>query len=100
MITILTTVAVQPGREEDFEELWRQALPKRDHYPGLRTERLLRDTDQPGRYVVLHEWDEREQFNAFVRASGMLWRLDATQGWVTPLSWTYLEDVEEAAPAT
>jgi heme-degrading monooxygenase HmoA len=100
MITILTMVAVQPGREEDFEALWRQGRHERLHYPGLRTERLLRDTDQPGRYAVLHEWDEREQFNAFVRASGMLWLLDATEGWMTPLSWSYLEDVEEAAPAS
>ncbi len=98
MITILTTVEVHPGREEDFEEMWRQARPTRGQYAGLRTERLLRDTDQRGRYVVLHEWDEREQFDAFVRASGLLWLLDATDHWMTPPSWSYVEDVAEAAP--
>ena len=98
MITILTTVEVVRGREEEFEALWRQARPTRDHYAGLRTERLLRDTDQHGHYVVLHEWDAREQFDAFVRASGMLWLLDATEHWMTPPSWSYSEDVDEATP--
>ena len=100
MITILTTVEVQPGREEDFEALWRSSRSELDHYAGLRTDRLLRDTDHHGRYVVYSEWEEREQFNAFERASGMLWLRGATASWLTPLSWSYLEDVEAASPTS
>jgi heme-degrading monooxygenase HmoA len=100
MITILTTVEVQRGREEDFEEMWRRMRSEQDHYAGLRTDRLLRDTDHHGRYVAISEWDEREQFNAFERASGAVWLRGAMASWYTPLSWSYLEDVEAASPAS
>ena len=95
MITILATFEVQPGREQDFEELWRQTHHTGNRAPGLRTDRLLRHMDQPGRYVILQEWEDREQFDAQVRASGMLWLLDDTALWVLPPSWSYFEDVEE-----
>ena len=95
MISIVTTVDVQPGRERDFEELYRQVHRERDRYPGLRTSRLLRDTDQQGRYVLYEEWDDRDQFDAFVRASGMLWLIDATDHWITPPRWSFFEDVDE-----
>jgi quinol monooxygenase YgiN len=97
MITILAAVDVIPGREEHFEALWRQARPQPNRYPGFRSDRLLRDTDRRGRYVVSHEWEDRTQFDAFVRASGTLWLLHATESWMTALSWSYLEDVAEAA---
>jgi quinol monooxygenase YgiN len=98
MITILTMVEVLPGREADFEELWRGVRRQQKRYPGLRTERLLHNTDQRGGYVVYSEWEDREQYDAFIRASGMLWLLDATDHWMTPPTWSYLEDVEETAP--
>jgi heme-degrading monooxygenase HmoA len=98
MITILTSVDVRPGMEKRFEALWRQVRPEMAHYAGLRMGRLLRDTDEPGRYVFYSEWDDRAQFDAFVRASGMLWLLDATDEWITPHHWSYMEDVAEAGP--
>jgi heme-degrading monooxygenase HmoA len=78
MITILATFEVQLGREQEFEELWRWGRPKRERSPELRACRLLRHTDQHRRYVALHEWEDREQFDAQVRASGMVWLLDDT----------------------
>jgi hypothetical protein len=71
-------------------------LPTRDHYPGPRTDRLLRDTDQPGRYIVYAERDDHEQFDAFVRAPGLLWLLDTTDHWIAPPHWRFFEDVEGA----
>jgi heme-degrading monooxygenase HmoA len=100
MVTILTTVEVQAGREKDFEALWRQTRPTPDNYPGLRSERLLRDTEHHGRYVGLQEWGDHEQFNAFVRASGMVMLLDTNASWITSRSWTYLENVEWASPTS
>jgi quinol monooxygenase YgiN len=97
MITVLTTFEVQPGREQEFEEMWRQACPQRARHPGLRTERLLRHLDQHGRYIIFHEWEDREQFDAQMRASGMLWLIDDTEIWVPPPSFSYWEDVEEVA---
>ena len=97
MITILATFEVQLGREREFEELWRQARPQRARHPGLRTDRLLRHTDQHICYLVFHEWEDREQFDAQVRASGVVWLLDDTALWVPPPSFTYWETVEEVA---
>jgi len=99
-MTILATFEVQPGREQAFEEMWHQARPKRARYPGLRTDRLLRDTGQRGRYVVFHEWEDREQFDARVRAAGITWLLDDAEIWLSLLSYSYLETVEEVAQSS
>jgi heme-degrading monooxygenase HmoA len=92
-ITILSTVEVQPGREQDFEQLWREAHPQPDHFPGLCTDQLLRDTNQRGRYVYVSEWDSREHFDAYVRASELIWLLEDTESWIVPQGWAHCEDV-------
>jgi quinol monooxygenase YgiN len=96
VITIQATVEVVPGREEHFEALWRQAHPQRNREPGHGTIRLLRDADQRGRSIVQYEWESREHFEARVRTSGMLWLLEATDSWVMPPDWSYLEEIEAA----
>jgi hypothetical protein len=66
----------------------------------LRSERLLRDTGHHGLYVGLLDWDTHEQYNAFVRDSGMVWLLDTTASWITERRWSYLENVEVVAPTS
>jgi heme-degrading monooxygenase HmoA len=100
MITVLSMYEVQPGREQEFEELWRQTHPQRASHPGLRTERLLRHLDQRGHYVVLHEWEGREQFDAHMRAAGITWLLDDSEIWLSPPSFSYWEDVDEVAESS
>jgi heme-degrading monooxygenase HmoA len=95
VVTIQATVEVQPGQEADFEALWRHVRSMQGQLPGVRTQRLLRDTTQPGRYVVYDEWEDREQYDAFVRRSGMLWLLDATDHWIAPPRWSFFENVED-----
>jgi quinol monooxygenase YgiN len=98
--TVLATFDIQPGREHDFEELWHRERPTREHAPGFRAHRLLRHTDQPGRYLVVHEWDNRELFDAHMRAIGVVWLLDDTTVWVAPPSFSYWEEVGEVAPTS
>jgi heme-degrading monooxygenase HmoA len=73
MVTMVTTVAVQPGREEEWEAVWRQFRALHAQHPGFRKAMLLRDTARPGHYALLSEWDSRAQFDHFVRTSGANW---------------------------
>jgi heme-degrading monooxygenase HmoA len=43
--------------------------------------RLLRDVAQPGPYVVLSDWESRNDFDRFVRASGLYWLDRALELW-------------------
>jgi heme-degrading monooxygenase HmoA len=42
---------------------WAQFFRRGAGYVGTE---LLRDVEQPGRYVVVDRWDSREAYNAFV----------------------------------
>jgi heme-degrading monooxygenase HmoA len=50
------------GSEGDWAQFFRTGLG----YVGTE---LLRDVEQPGRYLVVDRWDSREAYNAFVEAN-------------------------------
>jgi heme-degrading monooxygenase HmoA len=57
------------SRSGDFERVygpegeWAQFFRQGRGYVGTE---LLRDVEQPGRYVVVDRWDSREAYNGFV----------------------------------
>lgn len=73
MVTTVTTVAVKPGHEADWEAVWRQFRTVMARQPGFRTAHLLRDATQPGQYAVHSAWDSRAHFDQFRRTSGVEW---------------------------
>jgi heme-degrading monooxygenase HmoA len=59
------------SRPEEFEEAygpeggWAAFFSGKRGYIGTE---LLRDVEQPGRYLVVDRWESREVYNAFVEA--------------------------------
>jgi heme-degrading monooxygenase HmoA len=57
--------AVDPSREEDFEQAYLEVAAKMKGTPGLLGDELLRDADAPGFYVLSGEWESVEAFRAW-----------------------------------
>ena len=94
MVTMVTSVAVQPGREEEWEAVWRQLRALQAQHPGFQGATLLRDTAQPGHYAVLSEWDSRDQFDQFRRTSGVDWLNRGLALWTAAPTLVYDEVVD------
>ena len=59
---------VKPGREEDFVARWRELAEWASvEFPGAERPTLLRDMDQPHRFVSFGAWQDLEQIEAFRR---------------------------------
>ncbi|MGH9088772.1 MAG: antibiotic biosynthesis monooxygenase family protein [Acidimicrobiales bacterium] len=51
---------IVPGREAEFEAAFDEAVPLLAASEGCRTVRLSRCVEEPGRYLLLVEWDSVE----------------------------------------
>jgi heme-degrading monooxygenase HmoA len=64
---------VRPGQTAAFEDLygadgeWARLFHQADGYIETL---LLRDTDQPTRYLTIDRWHSRATYEAYVRAAG------------------------------
>src|SRR5438552_6711310 len=94
MVMVVTTVAVAPGREEEWEAVWRQVRRLAAAYPGFRRTTLWRDPTRPGQYVVQSEWDSRSDFDRFVRISGVEWLNRGLELWTGARPQVYDEVVD------
>ena len=94
MVTMVTTVAVQPGREEEWEAVWQQFRALQAQHPGFRKATLLRDTAQPGHYAVLSAWDSRAQYDHFRRTAGVDWVNRGLELWTAAPTLVYDEVVD------
>jgi antibiotic biosynthesis monooxygenase (ABM) superfamily enzyme len=80
MIRIVIAVDVVPGHEVEWEEQWRMLREVRSHFPGFRGASLLRDSEEPTRYLSLTEWDEHDDLARAMRWMTWLSR-DTTLPW-------------------
>jgi heme-degrading monooxygenase HmoA len=94
MVMIVATVAVVPGREEEWEAVWRHLRTTATGYPGFRRMTLLRDTARPGHYVVSCEWESRSEFDEFRRSSGVEWLNRGQELWMAAPPLVYDEIVD------
>jgi heme-degrading monooxygenase HmoA len=67
-LRVLLQIDVQPGREREFEELWREHAGHVRTLPENHGQSLLRRTDRPSGYVILTDWADEERFRAFERS--------------------------------
>jgi heme-degrading monooxygenase HmoA len=100
MATVLTILEVTPHREREWHQIWERARYLHEQQEGFRGGTLYCDTDEPGRYVILSEWDDRTHFNAFMRSMGTLWLDDALKYLARPATVMFLEesDADQAHP--
>ena len=68
MVTIGMNYDVLPGKEDLFEEKFREVIQAFREEAGHRQSRLYRDVDASGSYLIHSEWDTKEAFTAFVRS--------------------------------
>ena len=80
MIRIVIAVDVVPGHEAEWEEQWRMLREARSQYAGFRGASLLRDSQQPTRYLSLTEWDGHDDLARAMRRMTWLSR-DTTLPW-------------------
>ena len=82
MIRIVIAVDVVPGHEAEWEEQWRMLREARSQYPGFRGASLLRDSQQPTRYLSLTEWDGHDDLARAMRQMNWSWlNRDTTLPW-------------------
>jgi heme-degrading monooxygenase HmoA len=96
MIAVLSVVEIYPDREEVWRQVWQQVEATHRAAEGFHSVRLFHDADQPERYVVLSEWEDRSHYDSFIRHIGVPWLHDAWE--YAPESATVLFLVEETRP--
>lgn len=73
MIVVVWEFRVQPGRTPEFERAygpdgnWARLFRRS---PGYRGTELLRDPQEPQRYLTLDRWDDISAFEAFKAGHG------------------------------
>jgi heme-degrading monooxygenase HmoA len=68
-LRVLLQIDVQPGREREFEALWREHSTHIRALPDNHGQWLLRRTDNRSGYVVLTDWTDEGAFRAFERSA-------------------------------
>jgi antibiotic biosynthesis monooxygenase (ABM) superfamily enzyme len=82
MIRLVIAVDVVPGHEAEWEEQWRMLREARSQYAGFRGASLLRDSQQPTRYLSLTEWDGHDDLARAIRRMNWSWlNRDMTLPW-------------------
>ncbi|WP_131769360.1 antibiotic biosynthesis monooxygenase family protein [Candidatus Protofrankia californiensis] len=67
-VRILVFASVAPELAHEFEHAYTQVTARMQGTPGLLGDELLRDGNDPGRYLLLSEWESEEQFLAWESA--------------------------------
>lgn len=65
MVTVGMNYEVLPGKEGDFEKVFKSVLDIMSGLPGHGQSRLYKDAFLPNSYLIVSEWDSVEAFEAF-----------------------------------
>ena len=66
MITIGMNYHVIPGKESQFESAFEGVANALSKAEGHEDSRLYSDCKDPGKFLILSEWKDRDAFQAFV----------------------------------
>ena len=66
MVTIGMNYRVLPGKEETFENAFRNVVKAMQSIEGHTSSRLCRDIDSKQSYMILSSWNNRDAFDAFI----------------------------------
>ncbi|MEV7779633.1 antibiotic biosynthesis monooxygenase family protein [Kitasatospora sp. NPDC088351] len=64
-VRIMVSARVEENDQAAFEEAYRQVTAAVKGTPGHLRDELLRDAEQPGRYILLAEWESEEAFRTW-----------------------------------
>ena len=68
MTTIGMHYEVRPGKEEEFEQGFISVLEVMKTLPGHIESHLYEDVQSVGSYVILSQWQRKEDFEAFLKS--------------------------------
>lgn len=66
MVTVGMYYDVLPGKNQEFEEKFREVIELMKTMPGHRQTFLYRRVDDPNSYAIISEWDSEDAFKAFL----------------------------------
>ena len=68
MITIGMNYKVLPGKEDNFERMFKNVINGLQNVVGHGKSALYKDVNDLYSYLIVSEWDSEEAFNAFVES--------------------------------
>jgi len=68
MIRVTLTMKVKEGREQDFEQAWRNVAEHTRRVPGNLRQALLTNQAEPGVFVITSDWEDHAAFRRFERS--------------------------------
>jgi heme oxygenase (mycobilin-producing) len=64
-IRVMVFAKIKEGEEKGFEKAYAEVTSKVKGTPGHVCDELLRNTKEPGSYILLSEWESKEKFLAW-----------------------------------
>lgn len=61
-IRVMVFAKIKEGEEKKFEAAYAEVTSKVKGTPGHVADELLRNTKEPGSYILLSEWESKEAF--------------------------------------
>jgi heme-degrading monooxygenase HmoA len=68
MVTIGMNYKILPGKEDNFERMFKNVLHSLQAVTGHGKSALYKDVTDFQSYLIVSEWDSEEDFNAFVQS--------------------------------
>ena len=68
MITIGMNYKVLPGKEDNFERMFKNVLHSLETIAGHGKSSLYKDVNELQSYLIVSEWDSEAAFDAFVQS--------------------------------
>jgi heme-degrading monooxygenase HmoA len=67
-VRLVVDVSVKEGTGDDLTRAYGALVARAAHQPGLIDHQLCRSLDEPGRWLVISEWETLEQSTAWDRS--------------------------------
>jgi heme-degrading monooxygenase HmoA len=97
-IVVLTSFRLRPESTREWQAAWTRVQRHALSDPACHSFRLLRNPKDSGDYAALSEWNSAQDFNSFVRRSGLIWMDRTHNHFQTHSQYIYFEPVGEDAP--
>lgn len=65
MVIAVGTRSVTPGKEAEWEDLWKRMHELASRQKGFRTARLLKSKEHASKYTLISEWDTEHTWDRF-----------------------------------
>ncbi len=65
MVIAVGTRSIAPGKEAEWEALWRRMHELASRQAGFRSARLLKSKEHASKYTLLAEWDTEHAWDRF-----------------------------------